>query len=217
MLRLCLLLIVICQPLAVYAGPNGAIDVIDADTWDVGGTRVRLFGIDAPESDQTCTNKSGTIWACGNWATQQVRARYQNKSARCSKVDTDRYGRVVARCKVDGVDVGRALVSDGLALAYRRYSFEYDLDEKSAAINARGIHAGDFQAPSDHRAARAKGPSAADPTCRIKGNISSKGVRIYHMPGQEHYAQTRISPAKDERWFCTESEARAAGWRRARR
>jgi hypothetical protein len=42
-------------------------------------------------------------------------------------------------------------------------------------------------------------------------------VRIYHMPGQEHYARTRISAGKGERWFCTEAEAQAAGWRRARR
>jgi hypothetical protein len=52
--------------------------------------------------------------------------------------------------------------------------------------------------------------------CVIKGNISSNG-RIYHVPGQEHYDRTRISPSKGERWFCSESDARAAGWRRARR
>jgi hypothetical protein len=50
----------------------------------------------------------------------------------------------------------------------------------------------------------------------IKGNVSSRGARIYHMPGQQHYADTRISPNKGERWFCTEAQARAAGWRRAR-
>jgi hypothetical protein len=52
--------------------------------------------------------------------------------------------------------------------------------------------------------------------CRIKGNISSSGKRIYHMPGQEYYEQTRIATAKGERWFCSESAAREAGWRKAR-
>ena len=53
--------------------------------------------------------------------------------------------------------------------------------------------------------------------CRIKGNISRKGMRIYHVPGGQSYAKTRIDTAKGERWFCTEAEARAAGWRRAKR
>lgn len=53
--------------------------------------------------------------------------------------------------------------------------------------------------------------------CIIKGNISDRGERIYHMPGGEFYERTRISPAKDERWFCSEADARAAGWRRSKR
>ncbi|GAB3489159.1 hypothetical protein GCM10027572_10900 [Flexivirga lutea] len=52
--------------------------------------------------------------------------------------------------------------------------------------------------------------------CNIKGNISSSGERIYHVPGQRYYNVTKISPAKGERWFCSESDAVAAGWRKAR-
>lgn len=53
--------------------------------------------------------------------------------------------------------------------------------------------------------------------CSIKGNISmNTGERIYHVPGQEHYTETMISLGKGERWFCSEAEAKAAGWRRAR-
>nr|WP_322791105.1 hypothetical protein [Mesorhizobium tianshanense] len=59
---------------------------------------------------------------------------------------------------------------------------------------------------------------AADGSCDIKGNISiNTGERIYHVPGQEYYFETKISPQYGERWFCTEAEARAAGWRKARR
>ncbi|HMM73900.1 MAG TPA: hypothetical protein PKC22_17035, partial [Rhodocyclaceae bacterium] len=60
--------------------------------------------------------------------------------------------------------------------------------------------------------AAASGQSGA---CNIKGNISRKGERIYHVPGQKYYAQTQISAGKGERWFCSEREARAAGWRRS--
>jgi hypothetical protein len=55
------------------------------------------------------------------------------------------------------------------------------------------------------------------PSCRIKGNISiNSGERIYHVPGQLYYEDTRIRPEFGERWFCTEADARAAGWRRSR-
>jgi len=53
--------------------------------------------------------------------------------------------------------------------------------------------------------------------CAIKGNISSKGSKIFHMPGQRDYTRTSISPAKGERFFCTSQEAINAGWRRAAR
>lgn len=58
--------------------------------------------------------------------------------------------------------------------------------------------------------------AAVSPGCNIKGNISATGERIYHMPGQKYYAATRINLVWGERWFCSESEARGAGWRKAR-
>lgn len=60
-------------------------------------------------------------------------------------------------------------------------------------------------------------PAALNPNCKIKGNISlNSGERIYHVPGQKHYAPTVISPSYGERWFCSEKEARDAGWRKSR-
>ncbi|KKC39433.1 hypothetical protein WH87_04270 [Devosia epidermidihirudinis] len=52
--------------------------------------------------------------------------------------------------------------------------------------------------------------------CNIKGNINTRGERIYHVPGQRYYNDTKISASHGERWFCTEAEARAAGWRRSK-
>lgn len=196
---------------------SGRVRVIDGDTFDVGTNRVRLFGIDAPELDQECTTAQGATWACGRWAAQEVTARYQGAWADCEKITTDRYQRVVARCRIKGEDVGQMLVSDGVALAYRRYSMDYDLAEKGAAVNARGLHAGTFETPDQYRAAASGGPAAPDAKCRLKGNISKKGVRIYHSPGQVDYEKTRINPAKGERWFCSEAEAQRAGWRAAKR
>lgn len=220
MLRICAAFVLLCLPFPALADFSGSVRVIDADTWDVGGERVRLFGIDAPELGQMCETKQGQSWACGDWATDQVRAQYTGRRVTCERLATDRYGRTVARCLSDGKDVARDMVADGLAFAYRRYSMDYDLEEKGAAVNARGLHASAMQTPSAYRAARvAARPSAmpANPDCAIKGNISRGGERIYHMPGQRDYAATQISAKKGERWFCSESAARASGWRAARR
>lgn len=65
-------------------------------------------------------------------------------------------------------------------------------------------------------AAAFAGGAAAQDGCNIKGNVSTKGERIYHVPGQEYYDETVIQSSHGERWFCSEEEARAAGWRRSK-
>lgn len=221
MLRIYVLLvsfmIAFAAPPVIASEINGTVRVIDGDTFDVAGSRIRLFGIDAPEQGQTCTSKQGRKWRCGSWVSAVVTHRFEGRPARCVAVDTDRYGRTVARCYVGGRDVAKLLVEDGLAFAYRRYSMDYDLDEKGAAVRAAGLHDSQFQAPAAFRQARTTGPTAPSAACAIKGNISTKGERIYHSPGQRHYDRTRISRDKGERWFCSAADARAAGWRAARR
>jgi len=200
---------------------RGTVRVIDGDTLEVGGTRVRLHGVDAPELDQRCTDPDGVRWRCGAWVTERLRARIGGRAAACAAVTTDRYDRVVATCRVGGEDVGRRLVAGGLALAYRKYSMAYDLDEKRAVISGRGLHAHSLERPAEYRRAeraeRVAPRPAPDPACAIKGNIGWSGKRIYHMPAGTYYDRTRISGGKGERWFCSESQARAAGWRRAHR
>lgn len=202
-------------------GFGGTVRVVDGDTLEVGGVRVRLHGVDAPELGQVCTNPDGARWDCGTWVADRLRARLRGRDLRCRALETDRYGRTVATCTLAGEDLGRKLVQDGMALAYRKYSMAYDLDEKGAVVAGRGLHGYLMARPEDHRRAvhgsRFGGTAAPDPACAIKGNISSKGRRIYHMPGQADYDRTVIRPETGERWFCDEAGARAAGWRRARR
>ncbi|SEW24381.1 Endonuclease YncB, thermonuclease family [Cognatiyoonia koreensis] len=193
---------------------NGTIRVIDGDTFAVGDTRVRLFGIDAPENGQPCRDRAGRMMDCGDWVSDQVAALYDGQRTTCVEIEKDRYGRSVATCQVRGRDVGSQIVGDGLAWAFLRYSDAYALDEKTAAVAERGIWAFEIDNPATYRAVQAAAP---DPTgdCIIKGNISNSGY-IYHMPHNRDYGRTRINESKGERWFCTESEARAAGWRPAR-
>lgn len=199
---------------AAHANPSGTIRVIDADTFDIGGDRVRLFGIDAPEIGQPCVLDRQQI-DCGTWVSDLVKARFEGQQARCDFREYDRYGRQVATCAVAGADMGQVIVAEGWATAYRRYSMLYDLDEKAAVVAGRGLWAAALEEPQAYRAANAAAPPAPDTACNIKGNISGNG-RIYHRPGNRDYDRTVINEAQGERWFCSQAEAEAAGWRAAR-
>ncbi|MES2846482.1 MAG: thermonuclease family protein [Pseudomonadota bacterium] len=192
---------------------SGTARAIDGDTLDVGSARVRLFGIDAPERDQRC-DRAGQSWACGRFARQVLADLIRGERVTCTVKDIDRYGRAVAICMVGQRDIGRALVQAGAAQAYLRYSNRYAKDDSRARAAGVGVWAGRMVAPEAHRhsdlAPQPQGP------CRIKGNISGNG-RIYHRPGQRDYDATRINEARGEAWFCTEKDARAAGFRPARR
>ncbi len=194
---------------------SGTLRVIDGDTIDLAGTRVRLHAIDAPEMDQDCVMADGKVFACGQWAIAQVRDRFDGKQANCVPRDVDRYGRVVAKCSVNGADMGDVIVSEGWAFAFRRYGLDYDLTEKAAYVAARGLHGVSVQSPAAFRASKAKAQDQTGQSCNIKGNISKNG-RIFHVPGQKYYSKTRINTGRGERWFCSAAEARAAGWRAAR-
>ncbi|WP_103332696.1 thermonuclease family protein [Pseudotabrizicola formosa] len=194
---------------------DGAARVIDGDTLDLQGQRVRLFGIDAPERGQSC-DRAGQSWDCGAWSAQMLARTIANRKVTCTRQDTDRYGRMVAICTVGGTDLARAMVRDGAAQAYRRYSDRYVADGSVARAAGLGLWAGRMTTPEAHRRAQAPAAQAAPGGCEIKGNISASG-RIYHRPGQRDYAATRIDTQKGEAWFCTEAQARAAGFRPARR
>lgn len=135
--------------------------------------------------------------------------------AECEAHGRDRYGRFLAVCHVDGRDMNAELVRLGLARVYRGAPAYFE-EQKEAILLSRGLWAYDMEDPAMFRAAqraqRAEDFAPAPGVCPIKGNISENG-RIYHLPGSRDYGRTRISPERGERWFCSEAEARAAGWR----
>ena len=203
---------------SAIAVPSGIARVIDGDTIDISGQRIRLHGIDTPEAKQTC-QREGVTWLCGAEATKTLRELINGSKVSCTERDKDRYGRIVAVCRAGGVNLNAAMVQSGMALAYRKYSDDYIGEEASAKAAGRGLWTGQFVRPWDwRRGKRLASETAANANaegCQIKGNIGSKGDRIYHMPGGYWYDRTVITASKRERWFCSEEEARGAGWRRA--
>ena len=204
---------------AVVSGPAS---VIDGDTLEVEGRRLRLFGIDAPELSQRC-DRNGEPWACGAAAAEELRAMIGNHPLSCEGADVDIYGRLLVVCTVGEVDLNRTLVAQGWATAFRRYSENYVADESMARASRLGLWSSSFTPPETFRQledqqtgsglrARSAAPVQAEPSaCLIKGNRNSRGEWIYHLPGRPYYAQTRA-----EEMFCTEAEAQAAGYRRSK-
>ncbi|WP_435168761.1 thermonuclease family protein [Falsirhodobacter sp. 1013] len=125
--------------------------VIDGDTLQVGKDRVRLHGIDAPESRQTCF-RGRRAWACGVEATRALERLIGISDLKCQKRATDRYGRTVAECQAGGQNINAWMVRNGWAVAYRQYGgSRYVADEAIAKRRKAGIWVGRFVMPWDWR------------------------------------------------------------------
>lgn len=219
-MRLALLALLLASGPALSETVTGQARVIDGDTVEIAGTTVRLLGIDAPESGQSCKAADGKSYLCGTAATDRLRALAAGKPVECTGAERDAYGRLLGTCRVGGVEINRTLVREGLAWAFVRYSRDYVSEEGEARAAKRGVFAAENEPPWQFRAARFQNaPLAPDAPegCPIKGNISRKGEKIYHMPWQLDYGRTRIDVKQGERWFCDEGEAEKAGWRKAMR
>lgn len=130
---------------------RGTVSVIDGDTVEISGERIRLYGIDAPESRQNCT-KDGQPWRCGQDAAFAVADKIGLNPIECErKGKPDRYGRTVAVCRLNGEDLNAWMVSQGWALAYRQYSLDYVSKENEAREAKRGVWASEFAPPWEWR------------------------------------------------------------------
>lgn len=218
-----------CPSLATAQTVLGSAEVIDGDTLVIGDAHVRLFGIDAPEGQQTC-ERGGSQWACGEESARQLRTLVEGRQIVCRGNGTDSYSRTIAICEAGGLELNRTMVQQGWAVAFRRYSQNYVADEVRAKAAHAGIWNSSFAMPEEWRAVHAEAvqprPQMVAPLrsvpqprattyadgngCLIKGNRNRKGQWIYHLPGMPYYNVTR-----PEEWFCTEAQAQAAGYRRA--
>ncbi|MBR0939077.1 thermonuclease family protein [Bradyrhizobium jicamae] len=131
----------------------GQASVIDGDTLEIHGTRIRLWGIDAPESSQLCRGEDSLQYRCGVQAANDLDAFIARRPVNCVPVNLDQYGRTVATCSVAGADLGNWLVLSGLALDWPRYSKgRYRSAQRGAEQAGRGIWRGSYVEPWLYRA-----------------------------------------------------------------
>jgi endonuclease YncB( thermonuclease family) len=202
-------------PVALHQDFTGTARVLDGDTIHVGDTRVRLEGIDAPENAQTCKAANGDNWSCGHAATRALQSLAEGRQVVCRNHGLDKYGRTLGTCFIDGRNVNAEMVRLGLAWAFVRYSSSYVADEEHARTAKLGIWQNETQPAWEYRAkAWAARAETAPDGCAIKGNVTPSG-HIYHMPWSPWYDKVRITGHSNKRWFCSETEAIAAGWRPA--
>ena len=234
-LSLCMALVALTcaiMPQTVHAQfLDGQVSAVDGDSLEMTGTWIRLFGIDAPEARQSCKRQQAD-WACGADAARQLREFAQGRQVRCSGRENDRYGRLVATCTADGIDLALMMIQSGLAIALPQGDPAYLAAEDTVRKAKFGIWGAQFETPASWRATnrreeaspivvaqtrpQARRPPAArsyrnNLGCAIKGNRNYRGEWIYHLPGSNYYEETR-----PEDLFCTEEQAQAAGYRPSR-
>ncbi|WGS19273.1 thermonuclease family protein [Bradyrhizobium sp. ISRA463] len=147
---------------------TGKASVIDGDTIEIHGSRIRIWGIDAPESSQLCRNQEGEQYRCGARAANALDAFIASRSLSCIEVGRDRYGRSVATCSVGKDDLGEWLVRNGHALDWARYSGgAYALAQRQAKQAEQGMWEGSYVEPWRYRACMRKDGSLI--TCSDEG------------------------------------------------
>src|SRR3984893_12417113 len=211
---------------------SGEPRIVDGDTVQICQTKIRFAGIDAPETDQVCLDAKGAKWACGIAARDELIRFSAGRPWDCDLTGTDKYGRSLGKCFVEGDDVSAWMVRSGWALSFVRYSHEYDREEVAARNSHAGLWSGAFIAPWEWRhrdgsttvlgalsvpvdaqktlLGAVSSTGAPSPDCTIKASFG-KGECVYHLPGDRWYGKMNMDSSK--RWFCSVEEAQAAGCR----
>jgi endonuclease YncB( thermonuclease family) len=138
---------------------SGFAKVIDGDTIKINSKKIRLYGIDAPEKKQKCKKTYLTIsfmsftkdYMCGEVSTQKLIKKINKQKLNCNILDVDRYKRLIGECFKRNINLNSWMVSNGYAVAYRKYSKKYVSDEINAKNNKLGIWQGKFEMPWDYR------------------------------------------------------------------
>jgi endonuclease YncB( thermonuclease family) len=194
---------------------QGRAEAVAGDLLRVGGTTVRLAGIEAPESQQACGTPNRRS-RCAAAARTALARLVEGRAVSCTTSGTDSTGRPLATCRRGNLDINAELVRQGHVFAESGLFASYTGLEREARAAKAGVWAtGEAERPAEFRAklweeAKRRAPDG----CPIKGRITG-GARVYVLPWSPDYERGRIQKARGERWFCSEQEAVAAGWKPA--
>ena len=223
-IALVVLSIVFFLPSAFAAMPQteqGKVSsVVDGDTFKVKlGKKtetVRIIGIDTPETK----DPRKPVQCFGKEASKKLTILLRGKTVMLEKnpaEDRDKYKRLLRYVSLKNKDIGASMISDGYAFSYKIFPHprleDYNTLEQEARTAEKGLWGNVCDYPGSTASTPASTPAAS--SCTIKGNISTKSEKIYHLVGCNSYAKTAIDESAGERWFCSEQEAVTAGWRKA--
>jgi len=160
--RVCLLGLAVLLSLTapVSARQGLPVRLADGDSFALGDERYRLYGIDAPELNQYCTDENGRAWPCGTRARSELRRLIGTSPVQCRTLSSDRYGRKIAVCHAGNRDLGEEMVRAGFATAFDRRGegSPYRTAEAEARADKRGLWAGSFDNPVEWRRANPREP-----------------------------------------------------------
>ncbi len=183
------------------------------DLLRVSGMVVRLDGIEAPEPSQRCQRSRHRYWRCAEAARDVLARLTRARPIKCEVRGTDTVGRLRAACFDGDTDIGAALVRGGHVIAEQSLWSKYAGLEAEAQAAKKGVWGGEAERPGEFRArAWEEAKRSAPQGCPIKGQVSG-GAKLYLLPWSPDYARVRVSKSRGDRWFCSEEEAIAAGWR----
>jgi endonuclease YncB( thermonuclease family) len=205
---------------AARVEPTPRTALIEGRATATGGATLRvaratlvLDGVEAPEPDQTCKKADGSTWRCGAAAKAELARLTRGRNISCELTGKSADGVSLARCTTGGEDIAAKLVRSGHVFAEQSFFATYANEQADAEAAKAGLWSGEADRPSDYRAKKWNEAKLQAPNgCPIKGRVAS-GNRVYLLPWASSYERHRISPAKGERWFCSEEEAQAAGFR----
>lgn len=141
-----------------YPVVYGAVRVINGDTLEMYGKYFRLYGIDAPESNQTCADRQGRAYSCGREAAVWLKSWIQDNELECHVIQQDTKGNMIGTCSFGPYDLGAALVNAGWAVANVRQTDIYSAYEMQAQKDRRGLWQGSFYKPWDWRKLQSRKP-----------------------------------------------------------
>ena len=192
---------------------EGRAVALSGDMLRVARTTLRISGIEAPADGQVCTSPRARRWRCDETAQAALSRLVRGERVMCTFAGSDDDGVRLATCHNGEKDIGAELVRGGHVFATEGLFAPYGSLELEAREAKVGVWGGDAVRPDNYRAQKWEEAKRVAPDgCPIKGDLK-RGQRIYVLPWSRGYDRVRVSLDRGDRWFCSEEEAREAGWK----